>query len=318
MTRPLVGRRVVVTGATGFVGSHIALALEAAGATVVGAVRSPDKGQWLVHRNVSLVKADLTDKASLVAAFAGADAVVSNAALGSNQGDMADFERVNCQGVSDLMDAANEAGVTRIVHVSSVAVYRTRLYAAMDEATRGYPTDKRRFNWSDTTTDWRYARTKALSEQIAWEKAKAHGLELTTLRPGPVYGSRDPKATRQLVEGLVGKRFKAAPTVGVPWVHAGEVADAAVRALLNRDSIGKPYNLAGPPVSMWTFLSAMRKILVALLPGERIARLVPVPAPVWVRFDTTAASRDLGFVARPIEEGLREALEEYAAKGGNG
>jgi len=314
MTRPLIGRRVVVTGATGFVGSHIALALEAAGAEVVGAVRSPDKGQWLVHRNVSLVKADLTDKASLVAAFAGADAVVSNAALGSNQGDMADFERVNCQGVSDLMGAASEAGVKRLVHVSSVAVYRTRLYAAMDEATRGYPTDKRRFNWSDTTTDWRYARTKALSEQIAWDKAKTHGQELTTLRPGPVYGSRDPKATRQLVEGLVGKLFKAAPTVGVPWVHAGEVADAAVQALLNPGSIGKPYNLAGPPISMWTFLSIMRKILVELLPAERIARLWPVPVPVWVRFDTAAAQRDLGFVSRPIEEGLREALEEYAAQ----
>ena len=305
------GARVVVTGATGFVGSHIALALVAAGCRVVGAVRSPDKGGWLRERGVELVRADLTDKASLVAAFRGADAVVSNAALGSNQGDMDDFMRVNCEGVRDLMDATAESGVERVVHVSSVAVYRTRLWRAMDESAPGYPTDKRVFNWSDATTDWRYAKTKALSEQLAWERAKAHGLALTTVRPGPVYGARDPKATRQLVEGLLGKSVKAAPTVGVPWVHAGDVANAVVAAVSRPETAGKAYNLAGEPVSQWRFLKAMKKVLAEVRPSSKLPVLVPVPVPVWVRFETSAARRELGFSARPIEDGLREALEEY-------
>lgn len=304
--------RVVVTGATGFVGSHIALALRAAGHEVVGAVRTPSKGQWLSEHGVALVAADLTDKASLVEAFRGADAVVSNAALGSNQGDMDDFMRVNCEGVKDLMDATAQSHVGRVVHVSSVAVYRTRLWAAMDETTRGYPTGARTFNWSDLTTDWRYAKTKALSEQIAWDKAKAHNLALTTVRPGPVYGSRDPKATRQLVDALLGKTVKAAPTVGVPWVHAGDVASAVAAALVNPATVGHAYNLAGPPVSQRLFLSTMRRLLGEFVPGTKKAWLVPVPLPVWVRYDTSAAQRDLGFVARPIEEGLREALAEYA------
>lgn len=311
------GRRVVVTGATGFVGSHIALALAEAGYEVVGAVRSPDKGRWLEPHGVALVAADLTDKDSLARAFDGADAVVSNAALGSNQGDMAEFLRVNCQGVQDLFDAANVGGVRRVVHVSSVAVYRTRLYVAMDEETRPYPTETRRFNWSDATTDWRYARTKTLSERIAWDKARAHGIALTTVRPGPVYGSRDPKATRQLVDGLLNKRFKSAPTVGVPWVHAGDVARAVVAALGNDASVGRPYNLAGPPTSQRVFLGTMKRILSELRPDARLATLIPVPAPIWVRFDTRAAERDLGFVARPIEDGLREALAEYAAGSGS-
>ena len=305
------GARVVVTGATGFVGSHIALALVAAGCRVVGAVRSPDKGGWLRERGVELVRADLTDKASLVAAFRGADAVVSNAALGSNQGDMDDFMRVNCEGVRDLMDATAESGVERVVHVSSVAVYRTRLWRAMDESAPGYPTDKRVFNWSDATTDWRYAKTKALSEQLAWERAKAHGLALTTVRPGPVYGARDPKATRQLVEGLLGKSVKAAPTVGVPWVHAGDVANAVVASVSRPETAGKAYNLAGEPVSQWRFLKAMKKVLAEVRPSSKLPVLVPVPVPVWVRFETSAARRELGFSARPIEDGLREALEEY-------
>ncbi|HRE90708.1 MAG TPA: NAD(P)-dependent oxidoreductase, partial [Myxococcota bacterium] len=181
----------------------------------------------------------------------------------------------------------------------------------MDEATRGYPTDKRVFNWSDATTDWRYAKTKALSEQIAWERAKAHGLLLTTVRPGPVYGSRDPKATRQLVEGLLGKSVKAAPTVGVPWVHAGDVANAVVAAVSRPETAGKAYNLAGEPVSQWRFLKAMKRVLAEVKPSAKLPVLVPVPVPVWVRYDASAARRELGFDARPINDGLREALEEY-------
>lgn len=326
-TRVLAGQCVVVTGATGFLGSHITLALLDAGAEVIGAVRTPAKGAWLVERGARMVQADLTDRASLVRAFAGVPTIVSNAAQGGHDADMATFERVNCQGLVDLFDAARDAGSRRIVHISSTAVYRTRLYARMDETTRGYDTDKRRFNWSDVTTDWRYARTKTLAERLAWERAATHGLALTTLRPGPIYGSRDEKATAILRAGLTG-RFKLVPTVGVPWVHAGDVARAVVGALANPASAGRAYNLAGPPVSQHRFLREMRRLLGDLsrdradtaAPGDRTGSapragsprklpiLLPVPLPVWVRYDTSAAERDLGFHPRPLVDGLREAL----------
>lgn len=302
----LTGQSIVVTGATGFLGSHIALALVAAGAEVIGAVRSPNKGAWLAARGVRLIAADLTDKASLVTAFKGAHAIVSNAAMGGHDDDLAAYERVNCQGVRDLFDAAHEAGVARVVHISSTAVYRTRLFARMAEDTTGYDTEKRRFNWSDATTNWRYTRTKTLSERIAWERAAAHGLALTTLRPGPIYGSRDVKATAHLAASLRKHRLKTVPTVGVPWVHAGDVASAVVAALANPASHGKAYNIAGPPVSQHRFMRAMRAALIAR--GERAALVVPVPLPVWVRYDTTLAERELGFASRPIEDGLRETF----------
>ena len=302
----LSGRVVVVTGATGFLGSHIALALAAAGAEVVGAVRTPEKGAWLERRGVRLVAADLTDKASLTAAFRGAHAIVSNAAMGGHDDDLAAYERVNCQGVRDLFDAAREASVSRVVHISSTAVYRTRLFAKMTEDAEGYDPDKRRFNWSDATTNWRYTRTKTLSERIAWERARAHGIALTTLRPGPIYGSRDVKATAHLRASLLEHRLKTVPTVGVPWVHAGDVANAVVAALANPASEGKAYNIAGPAVSQYRFMRARRAALAA--GGERVAFLLPVPLPVWVRYDTSAAERDLGFTSRPLEEGVREAV----------
>ncbi len=300
---------VVVTGATGFLGSHIAVALLAAGHEVIGAVRTPAKGAWLMERGAKMVAADLTDRASLVEAFRGVDTVVSNAAQGGNVGpeaDMAQFERVNCQGIEDLFAAAKEAGVRRIVHISSTAVYRTRLFAAMTEETRGYDTDKRRFNWSDFTTDWRYTRTKTLAERIAWQRANADGIALTTLRPGPIYGSRDEKATARLRQSLA-TAIKAVPTVGVPWVHAGDVAQAVVAALANPASAGKAYNMAGPVVSQYRFMRTMAACLRAR--GERAAWLVPVPVPVWVRYDTSAAARDLGFAPRSLDDGMREVFE---------
>jgi len=301
----LPGKHIVVTGATGFLGSHISLSLMAAGAQVIGAVRTPDKGAWLVDRGARMVAADLTDRASLVAAFRGVDTVVSNAAQGGHDADLATFERVNCDGVRDLFDAAHEAGVRRIVHVSSTSVYRTRLFAAMGEDTRGYDTDKRRFNWSDFTTDWRYAKTKTLSERIAWERAATHGIALTTLRPGPIYGSRDDKATSILRKGLAAK-LKTVPTVGVPWVHADDVAQAVVAAVANPASVGKAYNIAGPAVSQYRFMRAMAQALREK--GEHAAWLVPVPVPVWVRYDTSAAKRDLGFTTRSLEDGMRETF----------
>jgi len=302
------GARVVVTGAGGFVGSHIARALAERGFTPVGAVRTPDKARFL-EPAVSLVAADITDRDSLVRAFTGAAAVVSNAALGSNQGELADMERVNCEGVKNVLEAAHEAGVRRVVHISSVAVYRTRLFVAIDEDAQRTDTTRHRFQWSDLTTDWRYARTKTLSEAIAWEVAAARGLALTCLRPGPVYGSRDHKATKKLVDGMR-RRVRLVPTVGVPWVHAGDVALAAATALSRDESVGRAYNLAGPPVSQHRFMRALRRVL-GELGWKRRALLVPVPVPAFVRFDTSRAARDLDFVARPIEDGLREALAEY-------
>ncbi len=269
----LQGSTVAVTGATGFVGSHIALTLAARGARVIGVVRTPAKGAWMEAHGVELVRGDLTDRASLIAAFDGADAVVSNAALGSGQGELADFERVNCEGVGNVVDTAAAAGARRLVHISTVAVYRTRLWRRLAEDAEPYDTTRRRFNWSDLTTDWRYARTKALAERIAWERAGAHGLDLTCLRPGPVYGARDHKAT--------------------------------AAALDNPASGGKAYNLAGEPVSQWRFLRTMKRTL------GRGSWLLPLPLPVWVRYDTAAARRDLGFAPRTIDEGLAEALAEY-------
>ncbi len=301
-------RIVAVTGASGFVGSHIAFALKEAGYEVIGVVRNPSKAAFLSDRGIALRVADVSDRAALTEAFRGVDAVVANAAIGSGQGTLEDMVRTNRDGVSHTLEATAAAGVRRVVQISSVSIYRTRLFGAIDESTPTKDTSRRRFDWSDLTTDWRYSHSKTLAEAFAWELAARLGLSLTSLRPSPVYGSRDSKATARLAAKLAGA-LRFVPTVGVPWVHAGDVALATVGALANPASIGQAYNLAGPPISQARFMRTLRDALVKA-DGKRLARLVPIPLPVRVRFDTRAAERDLGFSPRPLEEGIAEAVRE--------
>lgn len=297
----LRGAIVAVTGASGFLGSHIACALLDAGASVRAVVRTPARAAWLAARGVEVKQADLVEPDALTTAFRGADVVVSNAALGSGQGELADFERINRAGTENVYRAVARAGVRRAIQISTVAVYQTRLYRRMDESTPLRPTTHRRRDWSDLTTDWRYALTKAQGEALAWSLAEELQIDLTVLRPGPVYGSRDPKLTAHLLE-RVSRRVVAAPTVGVPLVHAGDVARAVVGAIRNQGSAGNAYTLTGPSESMANVLRTLARV------RQTGSRVVSIPIPITVRFDCSAARRDIDFEPRSLLEGLEETL----------
>ena len=120
----LRGATVAVTGATGFLGRYIVDALLGRGAHVIGVVRNPERVPGLAGRGVELRRADLAEGDRLAAGFAGAAAVVSNAALFSlRNARWDDHQRANVRGTANVFDAAVAAVVRRVVHVSSVAVY---------------------------------------------------------------------------------------------------------------------------------------------------------------------------------------------------
>ena len=303
----LKGQRVVVTGATGFLGSHITRALLDRGAHVVGAVRTPSKGAWLEALGAEMVSADLTDKNSLAVAFAGADAVVNNAGLSTREGSPSfqDFKDANRTGVRNVVDAMAQAQVKRLVHISTVAVYKPKLLRENDENAAklidGVP-----LAWTYLVTPWRYSLSKAQGERLLWDAAKAAGLDVTVLRPGPIYGSRDAKLTTRYANAMQ-RKVQPAPTFALPHVHAGDVGVAVAGALHNADSVGQAYNVTGKPVSPFKALKTWKK-----LTGKGPV-LLPIPLPVWVDYDDGAAERDLGFTCRGIEAGLREVLQADAA-----
>ena len=306
--KPIATDPVAVTGATGFLGGHIADALQEAGYRVRGIVRDPGKGARLAARGVDLAQADLADTDALEAGLSGCAAVVANAALGSWSGTLDRYIEVNVNGTDRLLRAAARVGVHRVVLISTVAVYRTRLRQWMDEDATPYGGTRRRLNPSDLTTDWRYALSKSLSEARAHVLASELGLALTVLRPGPLFGPRDPKLTRRYLR-LHQRSWVVAPTVGVPQVSARDCALVVPRALKRDETIGRAYNLAGPPTSIVDVLRTLRGLT------GRGPAVLPIPLPLWVGYDTRRAAADLGFVARPLKDALEDVVADNEATG---
>src|SRR3989441_1196857 len=176
VTTDLRAATVAVTGATGFLGRYIVDVLLARGAHVIGVVRNPGRVPELAASGVELRQADLAERDRLARGFAGAEAVVSNAALFSLRNRIwEDHHRANIQGTENVFGALADAGVKRVVHVSSVAVYRAHRPRVAEDAPQ-LTADTRR-----TLTN-AYSISKAVSEQLAWRLAEQLGLELTTVR----------------------------------------------------------------------------------------------------------------------------------------
>ena len=294
---------VVVTGATGFLGSHITRELLDRGYRVRGAVRTPAKGAWLGALGAELVAADVTRPETLVEAFAGADAVISNAALATRKrATWAEFAAANRDGTVNVAQAAVDAGVPRLVQISTVAVYQARLGGLNDESTPLLADARVPLSWSLVTTPWRYSLSKSQGEARLWGLAERTGLLTTVLRPGPIYGSRDTKLTERYA-AMMKRRVVVAPTTRVPHVHAGDVAVAVAGALSRPASAGRAYNVTGTAVSPLEVLRTWARLV-----GGGGPRLVPLPVPLTMAFDDSAGRAELGFVCRGIEAGLREVL----------
>lgn len=296
--------RVAVTGASGFLGSHIVRALHRAGHEVVGVVRNKEKARFL-EPDASLSRADIMDVSAMTAAFHGADAVIANAAVspGWSKVSAEEIVRANVVGTRNTLQSAHAAGCSRVVLVSTVAIYKTRLFAALDEASPRIA-QQGGVDLKALVTNPAYARSKAAAEEAAWSAAGSLDLQLTALRPGPIYGPRDHKLTARYGKWMR-RRVVVAPTVRLPHVHAGDVAGAVVSALASPGSVGQAYNVTGPSASVYEVLRTWRRV------AKGGAVVVPLPLPLGVRFDDRAARRDLGFEPRSIREGLDDTVRWF-------
>lgn len=229
--------KALVTGATGFVGSHIAERLVARGDEVRALVRPTSDTRFLQDLGVELVTGDVTDPPSLAPAMAGVDVVYHAAAMVTDWGPWRDFERTTVDGTRNVFQAAAGAGVPRVLHVSTDGVYALSAFKGV--VTEDSAVEKR-FGWLDY-----YRRSKLAAERIARSHPEQGKIGVTIVRPGLIFGERD----RAMFPGIVGfLKSSAAGYLGsgdnpLPYVYAGDVADACILGATSEAAIGRTYNV---------------------------------------------------------------------------
>jgi nucleoside-diphosphate-sugar epimerase len=224
--------RVLVTGAAGFVGLALVRRLVADGAAVralalPGDPRLPE----LRALDVEIVEADVTDGAAIAPHLAGVERVFHCAALVHGWHSWERYRRVNVDGTRTVARAAHAASVARFVHVSTSDVF-------------GIPRDGRLVDESSPFREWHepYPDTKIAAERWLWRFHREHGLPLSVVYPGWVYGPGDhalfPGLAQAIADGLL--VFWQRDT-RLAWAHVDNLAEAITRVAAAPAALGQGY-----------------------------------------------------------------------------
>lgn len=325
--------KIFLTGATGFVGYHVARALEAEGADLRLLVRKTSKLENLEGLKGETVVGDLLNPEGLKSALGACDAVMHVAAdYRLWIPDPAAMYRANVEGTRKLLELAREAGVPRVVCTSSVATMHFR-------------TDGLIVN-EDTPVELadmvgHYKRSKFMAEQEAIKAAEA-GQQVMILNPTTPIGPRDSKPTptgRIFVDFLNG-RFPAYVDTGLNLVDVNEVARAHVLAL-TKGTPGRRYILGGENLTLKQILDKMAAITGLPSPKTKIPFAVAMTYAFFEELITgkmrgkepratleevrmgrkkmfassARAQQELGFRVLPVYPAMRAAIEWFEANG---
>ena len=323
--------KVLVTGATGFTGGHLARWLAARGDQVWALVRDKARASDLASDGIALVEGDLTARDSLDLAVAGVDVVYNIAALYRQAGlPERTYHTVNADAVGWLIEAAARAGVQRVVHCSTVGVHGDIEHPPAGEDAPLRPGDV-------------YQVTKVAGERIARETASRTGVELVIARPSGIYGAGDRRLLK-LFRGVARRRFVVLGDGKIFYhlTHIDDLVEGFRLAGTVPQAAGRTYILAGGDV---TTLDE----LVATIASEAGVAPIGIHLPVWPfwlagaaceavcapfgleppiyrrrvdfftksrAFDISRARRELGFApAVDLRTGIRRTLAWYRDAG---
>jgi oxidoreductase len=222
----------LVTGATGFIGGHLAQRLVAEGHQVRCLVRATSDTTMVDELDVEIAVGDLTDARSLARAAEGCRYVLHCGALVSDWATAKEIARINVAGTRNLLEASVDASVQRFIHFSTTDVYGYPGGAAVDES--HVPTRFR--NW--------YAQTKLAAEAEVRGAEKAHSLDTVILRPATVYGPRSTDVVGEIARAIRGGNMLLVDggraIAGLCYVD--NLMDAAVLALHHDAARGQAFN----------------------------------------------------------------------------
>jgi nucleoside-diphosphate-sugar epimerase/predicted dehydrogenase len=321
--------RILVTGASGFLGGRLVEVLSTQGSTVRGTTRLISRARQLP--GVQWVQCDLAQEEGLRSALHDVETVIHCAALCGPPGSLEEYEDANVRGTLRLLRLAAEAGVKNFVYVSSMSVYAAPPGPdpLLDETS---PYDER------AAERGAYTRSKLAADAAVLEYARGNAApRVIVLRPGTIYGpgAKLPVGRFQLPSSNARPLIAGSRRVTAGLVYVDDVVDALLAAAVSDVPTGSVYNLAdsanhdqeelartlrevtggrirplfAPYPLVWAAMLAVD--LLALVRHRKLGtaryRLRRTLAPM--RFECTAARKDLGWRPRvTLREGLARAL----------
>ncbi len=224
--------KVFVTGGTGFIGTQVVRRLAKDGHQLYCLARSTSQTDALRRMGAEIVFGDVTDRPSLLEGMKGCDWVANLANFfefwTSNR---RIYRDMNVTGTRNVMEAAVETGASKVLHVSTMAIFGNAKWPVSENSELG----------ENCASE--YARTKREGDQVAWDLYRQQNLPLVMIYPGAVLGPGDRKAAGRYIGKLArGKMPAQVFTDSVfPWVHVRDVAEAIVLALEKKGNVGQKY-----------------------------------------------------------------------------
>jgi nucleoside-diphosphate-sugar epimerase/predicted dehydrogenase len=323
---------VLITGATGFLGSHLVEALVAHGTAIRALVRPSSRIAHLKRLGIDWMDGGLTDVDGLKKAMDGCEIVVHCAA--ATDGSWADYLEATVRGTGCILDACEAIGVKRLVYISSLSVYSMTAVKGHQTVTEDFPLEPH------PEKVGMYARAKIEAEKLVLRCMKERSVPITILRPGLIYGPRGTIFSPAVGYNLKNKVFI---TIGpgknvLPFVYVGNVVDAIWLAATHQEAIGGIYNLVDDeqitqqeyireftkrmelsgftvhvPFIFVYLASAILEARAALTKSMPfLTRYRLVSATRSVRFNTSRAKSELEWHPRvSLQEGLKRTFESY-------
>jgi dihydroflavonol-4-reductase len=326
--------KAFVTGATGFLGSHVARVLVEHGAELRLLVRRTSDLRNIADLNADRVEGDLRDATSIEKALSGCEVVFHVAAdyrLWVRDPD--EMYRSNVEGTRFLIEAARKQGVRRIVYTSSVA-------------TMGFGSGSNNGRVADeespvSLTDMigHYKRSKFMAEQVAIEAGKS-GVDVVIVNPTTPIGERDikPTPTGRIVVDFLKRKFPAYVETGLNLVDATECARGHVQAL-EKGRAGERYILGGENLTLKQILDQLAAITGLESPRVKVPHIVALAGGVFYEMvmgrllgrepratidevrmarkmmfvSSAKAERELGWRLVPVDGALRRSVEWFQA-----
>jgi dihydroflavonol-4-reductase len=320
--------RVFVTGGTGFIGGHVVRRLRERGDEVVALVRTPEKGVALEAEGCELAAGTLADKDVIRTAMEGCDAAIHGAAIyevGVPDSQHRAMYEANVIGTENMLGAALEAGLGRVVYISTVAAFGNTRGQVVDEG----------YEHPGTSFTSYYEETKVEAHRLAKRLIADEGLPCVIVQPGGVYGPDDHSALGQQMNQFLAGRMPliAFPETGFNMVHVDDAA-AGVLLALDEGGVGEAYVLGGQITTMRELIQTLARVsdkrppkralptglMKAMTPlgplvgkvmnqGPNLRELISSADNVtfWAKHDKAVA--ELGYSPRGLEQGLRDTLE---------